>query len=762
MKSRYVWIDGTWIKGFDGRPRVVLFGRDYDDPMKTQTIAVKGFNPYFYVNINAEVPKLPEIQSVGGPYTDALGRKVKKIIVNLPSDVPKVRKHFEWTDEADILFDVRFVVDAGIKYAFDDEVRPVEVDKPLQPRIMYLDIEVRSPEEVMAKPEKPEWPIVAIQTLDSYTGELKVFALDVPSQADDAVVSCQTERELLLRFADYVQRVDPDVLTGWFSSGFDLPYLINRARILAVPLDKLTRLPGRSYPRANQLRAGGWTVRIVGRQCVDMLEAFKKWHKAKGELETYDLKFVAKKFAGFEYEDYGDSIDRLYREQDWETLIDYCKNDVLALRAIDQAIGLFEFYEYIRFVVGCKLEDTMKNSKIIEMLLMRAGIKPMPTRRYDRIDEEDRYTGALVLQPPLGVHEWVGVFDLASLYPSIIMAFDVSPDVDKMIPKVITTVLQERERLRKLRLEGKADEVTKMKEVVLKFLANSFYGVLGWSGFRLYSREHAEFITTKGREINMFLQRCAREKGYTAIYGDTDSIFVKGVKTPEQGLELQDYFNERLQEWAQNVDAKIPPRIKFEKLFRRIMFKRKIGSEEAAKKRYAGWLIWEDGHEVDEIKIVGMETRRSDVAEITKELMGRFLELVLKQGDIDAAGRLIRKTLRTFDRLPLQKVAIPKGVTRDLEDYKSESAWIVGIRNAQQLLGLRFRQDRKPRLLYLKRPVKRLCITEDVEKLPDDFEVDWEMMKEKTIVHKFKPLIEALGLSWEVVVEGQTTLDSWW
>ncbi len=75
--------------------------------------------------------------------------------------------------------------------------------------------------------------------------------------------------------------------------------MVRRAQRLAVPLDKLTRLPGKSNPRVNELRKGGWTVRIVGRQCVDMLEAFKKWHKAKGELETYDLKFVAKKFAGF-------------------------------------------------------------------------------------------------------------------------------------------------------------------------------------------------------------------------------------------------------------------------------------------------------------------------------------------------------------------------------------------------------------------------------------------------------------------------------
>lgn len=744
--STYVWIDGTWTRGQDGKPRVILYGRDYENVHQTVYKAVRGFKPYFYAPSH-------EVEEPDEVLIDALGRRVKKVFANLPSDVRRLREQYSWTDEADILFDVRFVVDAGIKYAFDDQMRPVEVDKPLRPRVCFFDIEVDSPPEIMPRPEKPEWPIVMIQCLDSYTGEIRIFTWNIPERIDEQVI-CSSEKHMLYEFARYVQRRDFDVLSGWYSNGYDLPYLKKRSDRIGVPL-QLAR-----YPSMSGIRLGKRSVRIVGRQCVDLLEAFKKWHKAKGELETYDLKFISKKFGGFQYEDYGDSIRVLLESQDYETLLEYGRNDVIALQKIDEKIGLFEFYEYLRFIVGCKLEDTLQNSKIIEMLLMRNGIKPMPTRQYG-ITEEDRYTGALVLEPPLGIHEWVGVFDLASLYPTIIMAFDVSPDVDKMIPKVITTILQEREKLRKLRLEGKADETTKMKETVLKFIANSFYGVLGWPGFRLYKRELAEFITTKGREINRYLQQCAAERGFKAIYGDTDSVFIRGVMSPKMGMELQEYFNGRLQEWAVEVGAKIAPTIKFEKLFRRIIFKKKIGSDEAAKKRYAGWLIWEDGREVDEIKIVGMETRRSDVAEITKELMEQIMVCLLKEGDTSAVGRMLRKVLREFDRLPLQKIAIPKGVKKDLDQYKTESAWIVGMRNAQKLLGLRFRQDRKPKLLYMRRPVDRLCITEDVETLPEHFQVDWETMKEKVIRQKFEAILESIGLSWDQVVEGQTTLEGW-
>jgi len=757
-----VWVDGTWIRGKDGLPRVILFGRKYDNSQETVQTAVKGFRPYFYVPAGSSV-HAPDVEVDDEVVVDALGRRVRKVYTKLPSDVRRARQYYEWTDEADVFFDMRFVIDAHIRYAYrtdNGRVEPVDVPHPIKPRILYFDIEVRSPAEIMPKPEKPDWPIVTIQCLDSYTGEIKVFTFDIPHIRDEQV-ACASEREMLIRFSEYVQKIDPDVITGWYSNGFDIPYLVRRATKLGIQLPQLTRLPHLSSPRVSPGRQPtDWRIRIVGRQCVDMLEAFKKWYKAEGELETYDLKYIAKRFANFEYEDYGDRIDELMTTEQYDVLLDYCISDVKALKAIDDAIELFDFYEYLRYVTGVKLEDTLKNSRMIETLLMRAGIKPMPTRVFG--EEGDRYSGALVLEPPIGIHEWVGVFDLASLYPTIIMAFDVSPDIDKMIPKVITTILQEREKLRKLRLEGKADDSTKKKEVVLKFIANSFYGVLGWTGFRLYNRELAEFITTKGREINRMLQQWAREQGYEPIYGDTDSVFIKGITSPDRGLHLQDYFNERLVEWSRDVGAKIPPTIKFEKLFRRVMFKKRISGEGTAKKRYAGWLIWEDGHAVDKIKIVGLETKRSDSAELTKELMEQFFEIVLRSDHPEAAGKLIRDALRNFDKYPLQKIAIPKGVKKDLDDYKNESAWIAGIRNAQQLLGLRFRQDRKPRLLYLKRPVTRLCITEDVDTLPDGYEIDWDTMKDRVIVKKFRPLLESIGLSWDVIVKGQQTLDAWW
>jgi len=736
--DEFVWIDGTWIREWD-RPKVILFARSVRDKFVTKQFGISGFKPYFYV---------PDDE---GDLIDALGRKVRRVEVKLPSDVPSVRNTYDWTDEADIVFDERFVIDAGIKYGFhvtDGKIIPIEID-PIQPRILYFDIEVRSPPEIMPNPWKADWPIVTIQTLDSYTDEVKMFTFGFP-QIDDNQISCDSERQLLWHFQKYVGEVDPDVLTGWFSSGFDLPYLVRRSARLKIDLHGLSRFGRPTFTQRNE-------VKIIGRQCCDMLTYFRKLHKPEGELDRLDLKSVAKRFSDFEYEDIGDMIDAYMRKGKHDELISYIHDDVVALKRIDDAVGLFTFYEYLRWKIGCKLESTIRNAKMIEILLMRSGIKPLPTRKYNV--RRESYTGALVLTPPIGIHEWVGVYDATTLYPYIITAYNVSPDVDGVFAKTVKTVLEEREKLRRLRLVGKADESTRWKEVVLKFLCCSWYGYCGFSGARLYKKELAEFITSKGREIINVMKDWFDSKGLPTVYGDTDSAHVKGIRDPHVGLELENDLNEFLAE--KFTDAEFPPTVKFEKLYRRILYKRLIGGERAAKKRYAGWIVWKDGRVTDKIQIVGLEYKRSDSAEITRELMSEFMRLALKEQNVGDIVKLIQSTIKKFGDLPIQKIAIPKGVTRDLEDYKVDSAWIVGIRNAQRLLGLRFRQDRKPRLLYCIRPVDRLCITEDIETLPINIEIDYQKMIEKTIVEKFRPLFEAVGLNWDQVIGGQTTLEDW-
>lgn len=530
-----------WIRTDDFLPEIVINARNYDDPFITKKFTFSDFRPYFYVPAEAAYHPKEVTQVDGSIILDAKGRKIRKVFTRLPSDVQNARKSYEWTDEGDIPFDFRFMLDHKITYAFsiDETGHPygIEVLMALPPRICYLDIEVSSPPKDFPKQDVTKFPVVMIQVGDSYTDEVKLITFQIPQVADDQI-ACGSEPELLAELMKYIQRIDPDVITGWNSNDFDIPYLMNRASKIHVTLNKLTRGYGKprcefrqgmpdDTPEQAKKRKGEWQVRCPGRQLVDMLVAFKKFWKAVGELDSYTLKAVVRnpdvmEEDVFPYEEQGSHIEQLINEKRWEELLEYGRNDVLALKKIDRKTKLFDFYENLRMMCGVKLEETMKNSKMIESLLFRDHVmKPMPSRRYDI--KSEGYEGALVLEPRIGVHKSVGVFDLAALYPTIIIAFDLSPDIDHVIPRVIRTVLDERERLRALKKAGLADEATKKKETVLKFIANSFYGVLGWDKFRLYDPEIAAFITRTGREINQYLQGKAMDMGLESIYGDSVS-----------------------------------------------------------------------------------------------------------------------------------------------------------------------------------------------------------------------------------------------
>lgn len=748
------------MKSRDSKPIVVVFGRNVADPNIVKQFNIEGFEPYFYAPADA-IGHPRGLKKIGSErIKDALGRDVIKITTNLPSDIPRFRQAYEWTDEADVLFDIRFMIDHKIKYGFRDNgdgtISSAEVDV-LLPRIMFFDIEVRSPPEIVPDPKDPIFPIVSIQIGDSYTREIVIFTSGVPQIAEDQL-AYQDEGAMLVAVMEYIQQMNFDVLSGWYSNGFDIPYIINRLHVLGIPTKKLTRFPFGYYNCRAEPRGREWMIRIPGRQCLDMMDAFKKWYKAEGELEKYDLKSVASKFADFTYTDYGAHIDKMFNNNEWEEFLQYCRNDVIALMKIDDKLKLFDFYEHLRMKTGVKLEDTMKNSKMIESLLFHfPNMKPMPTRRYDIKSES--YSGALVITPEVGLHSNVGVFDLAALYPTIIRAFEVSPDVDKVIPIVIVELMEEREKLRELKKKGLADESTKKKEVVVKFLVNSFYGVLGWPMFRLYKPEMALFITSTGQEINRFLQKCALESGHPAVYGDTDSVFLKGIPDEQAGFEMQDYLNARLVEWANEHQAKVAPTLKFEKLYRKILFKQDASGKGAAKKRYAGHLISKDGEPCSKLSYTGIELKRSDQAEITRTVLQDFLTLLLLHDDEEGACKVVKQAVKAVreGNIDCYSISIPRGV----RNLQGNDPWSRGVRRADEILNLKFPPGVKPRLIYTKGEYSEICIddtiTDDVL-ISHNIQIDYKVMQQKVIEGKLRSFVESIGRDWDKTVNGQTSL----
>ena len=195
---------------------------------------------------------------------------------------------------ADFVFDKRFLVDKHIKYAYkivDNEPVPVDVDNPIEPRKMFIDVEVVSPAGKFPYPTNAIYPIITIQAMDSITKKIVVFTSDVVPQTNDPChVVCKNEQDLIKTFCTYVKHIDPDILCIWNGEQFDIPYLVNRAKNLSVSLRGFSRY---GEPRAEYAQdTAKWSCKVGGRITLDMMDAFKKYNVGRGLRESYGLKSV--------------------------------------------------------------------------------------------------------------------------------------------------------------------------------------------------------------------------------------------------------------------------------------------------------------------------------------------------------------------------------------------------------------------------------------------------------------------------------------
>ncbi|MCK5138392.1 MAG: hypothetical protein KAQ85_00985, partial [Thermodesulfovibrionia bacterium] len=364
----FIWNESKWVRDPMGDPVIVLFARDTETG-KAMQFGVKNFVPYFYAPADeVDRPDGDNDTYLGLDDSDILamcdydredieksserclscyGDEIVRINVSSPDQVPYERSLYSKTFDADILFDMRYLIDKGISYAFDKDLNPVEYSGDYLPRIVYWDIEVRSPKDIIPDPKYPVWPIVLISACDSYTGEVKVFSWGIP-QVRDSQVCCNGERDMMVQFAQWIAKIDPEIVTGWYSDGFDIPYYVDRSRLLKVYVHKyFSRIDGEYFTYGN----------MPGRMIPDMMEYFKDWSKPMGKLETYGLKAIVKKFLGYEYDNLGGDIDQQMREEKWEELVKYSEKDALVLKELDDHIGLYAFYENLRKVMGVKLTD---------------------------------------------------------------------------------------------------------------------------------------------------------------------------------------------------------------------------------------------------------------------------------------------------------------------------------------------------------------------------------------------------------------------
>ncbi|MBS7637770.1 DNA polymerase II [Candidatus Bathyarchaeota archaeon] len=511
------------------------------------------------------------------------------------------------------------------------------------------------------------------------TPDLKVLAFDSlllasrgtpkpevdPAIAISAVTDRGEERQfsgdeagLLRGFIGLVEGYDPDVVVGFNTNRRLLPYLAERCRRLGFSLS-IGRLG--AEPRTSVYGHQS----LQGRLNIDLYDLAEETPEIKLEtLEEYSSYLGLK----VEY----DTIDEYDLAEAWgkerSRVLEYSMQRARGIMEVYKAVSdyIFSLSEItglpadhvLTAATGFRVENYLMG------LAMEAGelVPPRGEAAYMT------YAGGVVMEPRAGLHEDVAVIDFKSMYPNIMMKYNISFDtlsVDGVhrapnlphafkeevgfIPRALKGLLEERERARRLadmHPEGSVERrVLEARQRALKVIANATYGYMGWTGARWYCREAAEATSAWGRETIRSAMERAKGLGLEIIYGDTDSLFVRD--DPERIRSLLGWISEAL-----GMEARVDRR------YRKVLFTE-------AKKRYGG--LRDDGR----IETVGLEVVRGDWSAIAKEAQLAALEAILKEGREEAVER-VRETIEALreGRVPIKKLIIWKKLTKGVEEYE--------------------------------------------------------------------------------------------
>ena len=304
-------------------------------------------------------------------------------------------------------------------------------------KVMFFDIEV-SMENGIPNIEEPNNEVTSIAYYDAAIDEYHVLVIDKEGThasytKDNVVVDFyENELDLLYAFLDQYEAIGPTIISGWNSDYFDVPYLYNRIRQLcgsntAKRMSPIGKIKYSKFRKRYQ---------IAGVTALDYLDLYKKF--SYGQKPNYRLDTIGRLEVNMGKTEYTGTLDELFKN-DLETFIEYNLQDVRILVEMDKKLKLIELVRGICHICHVQYDDYYYSSRFLEgaiiTYLHRKGIiatnKPADGREMmdeRRENDEEGFAGAYVRPPAPGLYDWVYSLDLQSLYPSIIMSLNISPE----------------------------------------------------------------------------------------------------------------------------------------------------------------------------------------------------------------------------------------------------------------------------------------------------------------------------------------------
>ena len=478
-------------------------------------------------------------------------------------------------------------------YQWITENNPSEIEFDIsQLKIWSIDIETEA-ENGFPSPKEANEKVLLISLQDYNSKQIKTYGVTEYQTSDAAVtyIQCKSETDLLKRFLEDMQHGHPDIITGWNCEFFDIAYLANRINKILGPAWQKKLSPWGIIREKIVDRQGRADVSfdIAGITVLDYLDLYKKF--TYSAQESYKLDYIAKIELGKEklsYDEF-DSFRDFYRGN-WQKFVDYNIVDVRLVDELEDKMKLIELIITMAYDAKCNYSDVFSSIRTWDCLLYNHLWQKNIVIHQKDYTPATSIAGAYVKEPKPGLYKWIVSFDATSLYPSIIMQYNMSPEtlvegefvdctVDDLLqsslnldrlkqddicmtanghcfrrgeqglfPEIVEKIFAERLTSKKKMLVAQRQyeetkdrrllrDISKYNNIQMakKIQLNSLYGAMGNEHFRFYDSRIAEGITLTGqyiiqavaKQLNTYLNQICQTKDFEYVfYMDTDSCYV--------------------------------------------------------------------------------------------------------------------------------------------------------------------------------------------------------------------------------------------
>ncbi|MDP2628767.1 MAG: DNA polymerase domain-containing protein, partial [Nanoarchaeota archaeon] len=567
-------------------------------------------------------------------------------------------------------------------------------DKKFSPKVLCYDIE--TDEIAIGKGE-----ILMV----SLVGEKfkKVITWKKPHKASSEIEVVKDESELIEKFVEYVRKISPDFLVGYYSDGFDLPYFKARAEKLRINLNL-----GLDNSQPKFSRGAMLTGKIFGIVHIDLLRFIRTAYAQYMQSESLSLNEVAKEFLNDEKKDFGFKHSSKIKENEWDEYFAYNLQDSQLVK------NLFEKFwpdilEFVKTTGEPVSEITRAGlSKYTESYVLHNLYKfnEIPEKRptHDEISKR-RYVsveGAFVFEPTPGLYENIAMFDFTSMHTSIIITHNLSkstflekhtkpkdshksPEINEngkkiqyyftkkpgFFPELMKEIFELRKKAKE-EYKKNPNIFTKARSNAFKVLSASAHGYIAFFGARYYSHEASASILAFVRKYNKETIGKVQKEGYKVIFGDTDSVaFVMDGKSKTDVKKLLEKLNKELPGVMH---------LELEDFYKRGLWVTTRAGNIGAKKKYA--LIDEN----NKLKIRGFETVRRDWCGLARKVQNNVLKQILEDGNEKKSLEYVKETIKKIKAREVNKedLMIKTQLKKPISEYKAISPHVIAARKMEE------------------------------------------------------------------------------